>query len=320
MSGEVAALRSFERTLSAVVLGGNASSSFDVTAPSFVSAEIDLDAFVARVVAAPHRQAFDAIVAGRCAWGLDVSLLVAGRLWSVARGLRLDEAESARLIALVKQEAELVDPDRFAAAGELRSLAALEATLRGDVGAVVRASISASLDEPNMKRWLSVLVSALERCGAADLDPAALDVLVCALRPRGAVESAPPARSIATTIGRSKVAFIETAAGRRARYRIEVDGSPRRVRARITHQDGSTNAEQTNGWVEGDDAELAKLVACLEQPDAERVESGGRLIVELDREQGSTSFTAERTKVIVDVPVTGPVIVDIHYRLRWGSF
>ena len=45
-----------------------------------------------------------------------------------------------------------------------------------------------------------------------------------------------------------------------------------------------------------------------------------RLVLDLDRDHGSTHFNAERTQVSVDITGQGMVVVDIHSMFRSGSF
>jgi hypothetical protein len=324
VSGAIGDLLALERTIVHVVIDLRAGCSFDIASPARVAIEAEDDAFTKRVLAAPHRDVFDGIVVATCAWGLDVSLPVAGRFWSAAKGAPFTASEIERLRALVKQEADLVDPDRFASHGELRSLDAIDAALARDGARLVRSSIASSLDESSLKRRLSVLVSTLDRIGNdAPVDPIAIDVLACALRPSAALEKPPPRETpcVVTMIGASSFALFETTRRKRPRFRIEIDGTARRVRARITLQNGWTQEEETEGWLEGEDAELEMLVTCLEAQDTKLTEADGRLDLDLDRDHSSSNFEATRTRGTIELGAPSePVVIDIHHMFRTGSF
>lgn len=114
-----------------------------------------------------------------------------------------------------------------------------------------------------------------------------------------------------TTLGAAKLTLIGT---RNGRFRIELAGERRRVRARKVLLDLDEPQPGSHEWLEDYDADLDILVGCLESKHTRRTESDGRLVLEL-REYGLSGYDATWT-VTITVNASGVVEVDMKHRIN----
>jgi hypothetical protein len=107
-----------------------------------------------------------------------------------------------------------------------------------------------------------------------------------------------------TKFGGSMLKLLATRGGR---FRVELDGERRRVRARRDHHD----------WIEGAEADLDLLIKCLEDECTKRTEGEGTLVFE-QRDFGLSGYDATTT-VILTLDAQGVVEVDMHHQVNEGN-